>query len=141
MGTAARPYANSITTPLGHEEAMALTEQALAQEGFGVLSRIDVAATLRAKLGVEREPYVILGACNPGYAHRALEMEPLLGALLPCNVVVHVDGGTTTVSAVSAGAMLGVVGNPALDAVAAEVDERLARVLAAVADGGAPDHQ
>lgn len=140
MGTTAREYARSVTTTLGQEEALARTEDALAGEGFGVLSRIDVAATLRAKLGVDRDPYVILGACNPSYAHRALGMEPLLGALLPCNVVVHQEGGATTVSAVSAAAMLGVVGNPALDEVAREVDERLARVLDAVAGAG-PAHQ
>ncbi|CAN0596902.1 unnamed protein product, partial [Laminaria digitata] len=85
MDTATTGYARSITTALGHEEAIARTEAALAGEGFGVLTRIDVAATLKAKLGVDRAPYMILGACNPAYAHRALEMEPLLGALLPCN--------------------------------------------------------
>lgn len=141
MDTATTGYARSITTALGHEEAIARTEAALAGEGFGVLTRIDVAATLKAKLGVDRAPYMILGACNPAYAHRALEMEPLLGALLPCNVVVHQDRGGTTVSAVSAAAMLGVVGNAALDEVAREVDERLARALDEVAAAGGPDHQ
>lgn len=120
--------AGTATVP----EVVEATTQALAAEGFGVLTRIDVAATLRAKLGVERPPYVILGACNPTFAHRALEMEPLLGALLPCNVVVQAEDERVRVSAVSARAMLGVVGNPELDAVADRVDDHLARVLEAV---------
>jgi len=128
-------YANSVAVAGGPAEAERRAVEALAAEGFGVLSRIDVAATLRAKLGVEREPYVILGACNPRCAHRGLEAEPLLGALLPCNVVVHVAEGTTRVAAVSAAAMLGVVGNPELAPVAREVDARLARVLEALAAG------
>ena len=126
-------YARSITIDADHERAVERTVEALAAEGFGVLSRIDVAATMRAKLGVERPPYVILGACNPHLAHGALEAESLLGVLLPCNVVVSVEDGATRVAAVSAAAMLGVVGNPALEAVARDVDARLARVLDAVA--------
>jgi uncharacterized protein (DUF302 family) len=132
-------YATSVETRLGVDEAIERTVEALADEGFGVLSRIDVAATLKAKLGVERDPYVILGACNPQFAHGALESEPLLGVLLPCNVVVHVEDGATRVTAVSAQVMLGVVDNPALGPVAADVDARLARVLAAVAAPGAGD--
>ena len=97
-----------------------------------MLTEIDVQATMKEKLGVEREPYVILGACNPPLAHRALEAEAQLGALLPCNVVVFTDGGVTHVSAVSAERMLGMVGNPALEPVAREAGERLARVLETV---------
>lgn len=126
-------YANSVDAGGGTvPEVVDATTRALAAEGFGVLTQIDVAATLRAKLGVERPPYVILGACNPSLAHRALEHEPLLGVLLPCNVVVHAEGERVRVSAVSARAMLGVVGNPDLDSVADEVDARLARVVEAL---------
>lgn len=129
-------YARTTVTALVHEEALEAVEVALAEEGFGVLSRIDVAATLKARLGVERPPYVILGACSPQLAHGALEAEPLLGTLLPCNVVVHDDErGRTNVSVVSARGMLGLVGNPDLDATAGEVDERLGRVLDALATG------
>ncbi len=126
-------HAHSTTTGLGFDEAVARTEAALAQEGFGVLSRIDVAATLRAKLGVDREPYLILGACNPTLAHGALQAEPPVGVLLPCNVVVRVEDGVTYVEAVSAEKMLGVVGREELRETAVEVDERLRRVVAAVA--------
>lgn len=131
MTTASRGgYAHSTTTTLSYEESLARVEAALADEGFGVLSRIDVAATLRAKLGVERDPYMILGACNPTLAHGALEVEPSLGVLLPCNVVVRVEGGVTHVEAVSAERMLGIVGRAELRETAAEVDERLGRVIA-----------
>jgi uncharacterized protein (DUF302 family) len=125
-------FSQTVTTALDQETAIARTEEALAAEGFGVLTRIDVQATLKAKIGVDRDPYVILGACNPGLAHGALEEESLLGVLLPCNVVVHTEGGTTKVSAVSARAMLGIVGNDALHEIAGDVDERLGRVVAAV---------
>jgi uncharacterized protein (DUF302 family) len=125
-------YADRVEAPGAFDEVLARTRAALAEEGFGVLTEIDVQATMREKLGVEREPYVILGACNPPLAHSALEAEPQLGALLPCNVVVFADGGATHVSAVSAERMLGMVGNPALEPVAREVGERLARVLESV---------
>lgn len=134
MATTARGgHAHSVTTDLGYEEAVARTEAALAEEGFGVLTRIDVAATLRAKLGVESEPHLILGACNPALAHGALMVEPSLGVLLPCNVVVRVEDGVTRVEAVSAERMLGVVGRDELRGTAVEVDARLRRVVAAVA--------
>ncbi len=89
-------------------------------------------ATLGDKLGEEVDPYVILGACNPTYAHRALGLEPDLGALLPCNVVVYVEAGETHVSAVDPVAMLGIVGNEELDPVAAEIRSRIARAMARV---------
>jgi uncharacterized protein (DUF302 family) len=125
-------FSQTVTTALDQETAIARTEEALAAEGFGVLTRIDVQATLKAKLGVDRDPYVILGACNPKLAHGALETESLLGVLLPCNVVVHTEDGATKVSAVSAEAMLGIVQNDALHETACDVDERLGRVLAAL---------
>lgn len=134
MPDARMSYSVSAPTGLGYDEAVARAREALAAEGFGVLTEIDVKATMKAKLDLDRDPYIILGACNPGFAHRALEAEPELGVLLPCNVVVRVEDGRTIVSAVSAGDMLGMVGNPALEPIAAEVGERLARVVAAVAE-------
>jgi len=135
MPDARMSYSVSAVTALGYDDAVAAAREALAAEGFGVLTEIDVKATMKAKLGLDRDPYIILGACNPGFAHRALEAEPELGVLLPCNVVVRVEDGRTIVSAVSAGDMLGMVGNPALEPIAAEVGERLERVIAAL--GGA----
>jgi uncharacterized protein (DUF302 family) len=94
-----------------------------------VLCEIDVQATLEAKLGVEREPYLILGACNPPLAHAALEIEPELGVLLPCNVVVFQADGQTYISAVDAEQMLSIVGNDQLADTAGEVRRRLSAVV------------
>ena len=101
----------------------------LAAEGFGVLCEIDVQATLKQKLGVEREPYLILGACNPPLAHAALEAEPELGVLLPCNVVVYEQQGQTHIAAVDAEQMLSIVGNDELASTASEVRRRLSAVV------------
>ena len=104
--------------------------EALATEGFGVLTEIDVQATLKTKLGVERKPYLILGACNPTLAHRGLEVEPSLGLFLPCNVdVFEGDDCATYVQAVRPTVMFQLVENPKLQPIADEVDERLRRVL------------
>ncbi len=111
------------------EEVIDRTKAALAERGFGVLTEIDVAATLKKKIGAEIEPYVILGACNPTFAHQALQREPDLGLLLPCNVVVMQKAGKTYVKAIDAGAMLGVTGNRELTALAGEVDAHLAGTL------------
>ncbi|RIK35516.1 MAG: ABC transporter ATP-binding protein [Chloroflexi bacterium] len=116
--------------PLNMTEAIAATTAALKEEGFGVLTEIDVQATLKAKLDVEYRPYVILGACNPRLAYRGLQAEPELGLLLPCNVIVYDNGdGTSTVSIVDPLQMLGVVDNPALQPVANEAKARLQRVI------------
>lgn len=120
------------TTRLPFAEAVAKVRETLKDEGFGVLAEIDVQATLRERLGEELEPYLILGACNPPYAHRALQLEPDLGTLLPCNVVVYAADGETHVSAVDPVAMLGIVGNAALDPVAAEIRARVERAVEAV---------
>ncbi len=130
MTTSTTDSALRATTSLPFADAVARAREALQDEGFGVLTEIDVQATLREKLGEEIEPYVILGACNPTYAHRALAIEPDLGTLLPCNVVVRRADGRTHVLAVDPIAMLGVVGNPELDPIAAEIRERLERATA-----------
>ncbi len=126
-------YTVSATTQLPFAEAVERVKAELKADGFGVLCEIDVQATLREKLEVEREPYVILGACNPPLAHRALEAEPELGVLLPCNVVVYELDGKTHVAAVDAERMLSIVGNEELGQVAAEVRTRLAAVVDRVA--------
>ena len=122
-------YTLSTITPLSFEEAAALVREELAAEGFGVLCEIDVQATLKQKLGVEREPYLILGACNPSLAHAALEAEPELGTLLPCNVVVYEQHGETHIAAVDAEQMLSIVGNDDLASTASEVRRRLSTVV------------
>jgi uncharacterized protein (DUF302 family) len=128
-------YGISRTVPLRYEEALARTREALAGEGFGVLTEIDVAATLRKKLGVEFRPYIILGACNPPLAHRALEAELEIGLLLPCNVVVYAseDPANTVVAALDPVEALSLSGNDVVQPIAREVRERLERVLEKVA--------
>lgn len=107
--------------------------EALAAEGFGVLTRIDVKATLKKKLDVDFRPYLILGACNPGYAHQALLAEDKVGTMLPCNVVVQErDGGEIEVSAVDPIASMAAIDNPALGEMASEVQAKLRKVIAAI---------
>ena len=110
-------------------------EAALRAEGFGVLTEIDVAATLKAKLGVDRAPYVILGACNPPFAHRALEADPSIGTLLPCNVVLREDGDETIVEAMDPRAVMGLVDLPEVSAIATDVRDRLVRAIEGLAAG------
>ncbi|MEZ5175519.1 MAG: DUF302 domain-containing protein [Acidimicrobiia bacterium] len=130
-----KAYGLKTTTALSMEDAEAAARQALASEGFGVLTEIDVAATLREKLGVDRSPYRILGACNPRLAEQALESESDVGLLLPCNVVVYEDGESTVVAALDPGIMVDLTANPELEAIASEARERLGRVIAAVPSG------
>ena len=115
------------------DEAVARTKEALKDEGFGVLTTIDVRDTMKQKLDVDIEPYVILGACNPQLAYRGLQAEPELGLLLPCNVTLREGPEGVEVMAVDPELMLGVVGaNPALEAVATEAAARLQRVVASL---------
>ena len=126
-------YAFGKTVQMSYDEAIGRATEALAKEGFGVLSEIDVSATLKKKLGKEIPPYKILGACNPQFAHRASDIEPQIGALLPCNVVVRVDaGGRTIVEIMDPRAVLQLVDRPEIAAIAGEVRERLERVLASL---------
>jgi uncharacterized protein (DUF302 family) len=122
-------YTLTAATDLPFPVAVERVRAELAEEGFGVLSEIDVQATLQQRLGVDEEPYTILGACNPTLAHRALGLEPDLGTLLPCNVVVYIRDGRTHISAIDAERMLSIVGNSDLAAVAGEVRARLALVV------------
>ena len=112
-------YGMVVTTNRSMEEAETAIRENLAGEGFGVLTEIDVAATLKEKLGVERAPYKILGACNPSLANRGLEAEEDLGLLLPCNVVVYRKGEETVVAALEPQLMADVTDNPELEDVAA----------------------
>lgn len=124
-------YAFGHATTLAHQAAKDAVTAALADEGFGILSEIDVAATLKRKLGLDVPPYVILGACNPQFASRALAAEPRIGALLPCNVVVRDDAtGRTFVEAMDPQAVMALVQRPDVDPIAAEVKARLQRALA-----------
>lgn len=126
-------YGTSITTQLGYEDAVARTREALAEQGFGVLTEIDVRATLKAKLDQDVEPQVILGACNPQLASRALAAEPGIGLLLPCNVVVRREGGSTLVTALDPQLMVSLPGNAELQPVADEAARRLKAALDVVA--------
>lgn len=122
-------YALEVTTQRSFDDAIARATELLAEEGFGVLTEIDVKATLQKKLGVDRPAYRILGACNPPFAHRVLDAEPHVGVLLPCNVVVWEAGTHRVVAAMEPRMMSQLVSHPEVAAVAEEVSARLRRVL------------
>jgi len=122
-------YAIEITTSRSFEDAIARVTELLAAQGFGVLTEIDVQAPLRKKLGLEAKPYRILGACNPPFAHQALEAEPHVGVLLPCNVVVWDEGTHRVVAAMEPRVMADVVGTKALAPIAEQVSARIHAVL------------
>jgi uncharacterized protein (DUF302 family) len=113
-----------------YDEVIPRVKEALNAEGFGVLNEIDVRQTLREKVGAEMEPYLILGACNPILAHQALSVEPEIGLLLPCNVVIRAIEDGCRVEIADPQAMLGIVGNKQLDAIAGEAKHRLQRAVA-----------
>ena len=123
-------YGTTITTTLGFDEAVARTREALQEQGFGVLTEIDVQATLKSKLDQDMEQYLILGACNPQLAHQALDVERDIGLLLPCNVVLAQDASDVVVSAASPKSMFAIVGAEAgLVAIADDAEQRLRRVI------------
>ena len=126
-------YTFGRTVQMSQQQAIERVTQELSNEGFGILTEIDVAATLKKKLGVDVPAHRILGACNPQFAHQALQAEPQIGALLPCNVVVRAEGsGHTIVEMMDPRAVLELVGRPEVTKIAGEVRSRLERVLAAV---------
>jgi uncharacterized protein (DUF302 family) len=127
----------TITTTLDFDDAVARTREALAEQGFGVLTEIDVRATMKAKLDEDVPHQLILGACNPTLAHTAMQVEPGIGLLLPCNVVVRRDGDHTLVSALNPDFMVSLPGNAALQPVADDAGHRLRAALAEVAGTGA----
>lgn len=124
------PFAMKKELDVTYADALARVPEALASEGFGVLTEIDVRATLKQKLGVDHRPYKILGACNPPLAHQALTAEPAVGVMLPCNVVVYEnDAGRAVVLAIDPTQTVAATGNPALVALANQVKGKLMRVL------------
>ena len=131
----ANEYGFGIELKTPYEQAIAAVTDALKAEGFGVLTTIDVQRTLREKLGAEMEPYVILGACNPPLAHRALSADREIGLLLPCNVVVRATEKGSRVDIVDPQAMMGIVGNVALNEVASEARQKLQQVVGRLAGG------
>lgn len=129
-------YGFSVTLESAFDEAVERVTSELQKEGFGVLADIDVAGTLKKKLGHDHRPYRILGACNPGFAEQAIGAEPEIGILLPCNVVVRETGdGRIAVSFMDPEAVLGLVDNPGLETIGREVRERLERVSSALGAG------
>lgn len=118
-------YGYSKKVDLPFEEAIEATKKALADAGFGVLTEIDVKATMKSKLNVDYNNYVILGACNPEFAHQALQVEKEIGLLLPCNVIVYEDGSEVYVSAIVPSVAMSMVENENLPSIAREVEEKL----------------
>lgn len=122
-------YGFSRKLNLPFAQAVERVRETLKAEGFGVLSEINLKEKMKEKLGVEFREYVILGACNPPLAYQALQEEIALGLLLPCNVVVYEQDGQSVAAAIDAGKMLSIVGNPKLEAAAAQVNEKLQRAI------------
>lgn len=129
------PYDRTIKVAGTFDETVEAVRRALADQGFGILTEIDVQATLKAKLGHDMEPYLILGACNPPLARQALDADRSIGLLLPCNVVVRADGDQVTVQAIDPATMVTLTGVDAMAPVADEAARRLDIALATVAEG------
>lgn len=130
-------YHFSVTVQEDFDRVVEKTRSALAEEGFGIVSEIDMAATLREKLGHEMEPYLILGACNPPFALKALLSDPGIGTLLPCNVVVRADGDGVVVDFMDPEAVLDLVKAPGVREVADDVRTRMEQVRDTLANGWA----
>jgi uncharacterized protein (DUF302 family) len=128
MANAIAQYAYKIKTDYPYEQAVERVMQELKKEGFGVLTEIDVKATLKKKLDVDFRKYVIMGACNPPLAQRALTTEQDIGLLLPCNVIVYEEGDGSVIGILDPISMMSVTENPDLDPVAQEAKKRLQRV-------------
>jgi uncharacterized protein (DUF302 family) len=126
-------YALSATVDRDFDATVSEVRAALADQDFGIITEIDMQATLKAKIGAEIAPQVILGACNPGFAHRALLAEPAIGLLLPCNVVVRSTAGGTVVEMINPQMLTDLTGSPEVAALSDEVTQRLSAALAAVA--------
>lgn len=123
-------YYISTTLPLSFDETIARTEAALKEEGFGVISRIDIQDALKTKIGIDFRPYTILGACNPPLAHEALKLEDKVGTMLPCNVVVQArEDGSSEVAAIDPVVSMQAIENPQLIEAASEVRHRLTRMI------------
>jgi len=130
-------YYIATTLPVRFERAIEMTEAALKEQGFGVISRIDMKDALKTKIGVDFRPYTILGACNPTLAHEALKLEDKVGTMLPCNVVVQAKGeNSTEIAAIDPVASMQAIDNRALKQAAAEVQERLRRVISQLEKSG-----
>jgi uncharacterized protein (DUF302 family) len=129
MSDTTTTYYYTKTIDRSPEETETRVREELEKEGFGVLTEIDVKATLKKKLDVDFRPYKILGACNPPFAHKALEAEDKIGAMLPCNVIVQAKDGQTEVAAVDPVASMQAVDNEALRPIAEEIRDRLRRVI------------
>lgn len=123
-------YGMTVRTNASPADAEAAIRSALADQGFGILTEIDVAATMKAKLDVDRQPYKILGACNPSLANRALDVEENIGLLLPCNVAVYVSGAETVISAMEPELMSTVTDNKLLGEIASEAKAKIEAALA-----------
>ncbi len=133
-------YSMTITLDLPYDQAVVAVRQALAGQGFGILTEIDARATMKEKLGVDMEPYIILGACNPPLAHRALEVDRLIGLLLPCNVVVRADGDQKSiVSALDPQVMVTIPEREDLRPVADEAGQRIRAALETLTAGDTTD--
>lgn len=133
-------YYIATTLPHSFDEAISRAEAALKEEGFGIISRIDIQDALKSKIGVDFRPYTILGACNPALAHEALKLEDKVGTMLPCNVVVQArEEGCSEVAAIDPVASMQAIDNPLLIEAANEVRQRLSRVIQSLETEARPD--
>lgn len=129
MDSKVKMYQYKKETGMSYNEAVTKAKEGLQKEGFGILTEIDVKSTLKKKLDVDFDDYIILGACNPGMAYKALQAEQDLGLMLPCNVIIYSKKGKTFVAAIKPIAQMEKIRNPKLTGIAAQVEEKLKRVV------------